>query len=870
MGTQEVSKQNFSGGELSDKMDARTDLAAHGNGCRRVKNFITTPQGPAVYRGGWERGYYTRGNKIANVLPFEYNDEQAYDLEFTDQKMRVWKDEALVLETAKVITGITAADPPVVTIATHGYSDGDLVYIDTVDGMTEVNGKYYIVANKNPNDFELTDIDGNNIDASGYTAYSANGTAGKVYELDTPYTEANDLFQLDYDQKADLMYIAHKYYLPRKLTRTGHASWTLTLQTRTNDPLTSQDTITGITQADPGVVTATGHSLSDGDIALIETVVGMTEVNGQPYIVANSTANTFELTDLDGNNVDTSGYTAYSSAGWASNQNLNCRAVAIYESRLWYGGPSVDKSKVFSSKSPDSAGDNQYDVFTTGTSADDGVQFALDVSGPTAIFRLAKTDRLLLAITQGGNIKITGADDETAITPTSVKARTLDLIGSQDVKPLVKEGFIMYVERGGLTVKSMKFETLRDNFVPRDENLIAEHITQGNGDWSKAYADASQTGIKQMAWETGRPDCAWAVRNDGLLMGYTYKPDEGVGGWHRHTTGASGEDKFIAVFSHPRPNGFSKVGVVIESVIGANTRRSVCFRADTPIHPKREDYFTGEANETADTTKYELAMWESQKSYVHLDQSLTYDGSSFGIAASASVTPGATTGSSITFTASAAVFLSAHVGREIWKRSIDGVGTGRATIVTFTNTTTVVCDIKAGADFDSTDAMPAGDWYLTTNSISNMDHLEGRTCGLCVDGGTEPDQAVSSGAITLVDQRSVVHAGLKYEGFLQPMVLEIGGETGTTVGKIKNVNHFGIRFRNSAGCEIGTDLYKPEVVPFTSTPLLVGNPKLLQSTVKRVWYPDSWEEDKVAYVRQNNPLPCEVQQLAFYGDAEES
>lgn len=870
MGVQEISKQNFSGGEMSGKIEGRNELNAHANGCRRQKNFISHPQGPAHYRTGFGRGYYTRSNQIANVLPFEFNDEQAYDLEFTNQKLRIWKDEALVLEANQTITGITQANPGVVTTGTHGYSDGDQVFISSVAGMTEVNGLYFIVANKTATTFELTDIDGTNVDTSAYTAYSSGGTSGKVYEVDTPYTEANDLFELEIDQKADVAYIAHRYYLPRELTRTAHNAWTLTLQTRTSDPLTAQSTITGITQADPGVVTSASHPYSDGDVVVIETVVGMTEVNGQPYIVANSATNTFELTDLNGTNVDTSGYTAYSSAGWASNQNLIPRAVAIYESRLWYAGPKVDPSKVYSSKSPDSSGDTQYDDFTTGTAADDGVQFAISVAGPTAIFWLAKTDRLLMAGTHGGNVKISGADDETAITPTSVKARGLDEVGAQAITPIVKESFIMYVQRGGLTVKSLRFETLRDNFVPKDENLLADHITQGNGDWSKLYATAAQTGIKQMVWETGRPDIAWVLRNDGVLLGYTYKPEEGVGGWHRHTTGASGEDKFISIFTHGRPSSFSKMGAVIESEVDGNTRRSVCFRADTPIHPRPEDYYTGPGNETADTAKYQLALYESQKEYVHLDQSLTYDGTSYGIAASASVTPGATTGTSITFTASAAVFLSTMVDREIWKRPINGVGTGRARIVTFNSTTEVVCDILSGADFDDTDAMAAGDWYLTTNTVSNLDHLEGRTVGICVDGGTEADKAVSSGALTLDGQASVVHVGNKYEGFLQPLVLELGGETGSSVGKIKNINHFGFRFRNTLGAEVGTRLYEAEVIPFTKTPLPVGNPKLLFSGVKRVFYSDSWEEDKITYVRQNNPLPCEVQQIAFYGDAEES
>ena len=74
--------------------------------------------------------------------------------------------------------------------------------------------------------------------------------------------------------------------------------------------------ITNITQALPGVVTAAGHGLLNGDICIIRGVTGMTEVNQTKYKVAGVAGNDFSLTNKDtGDNIDTSGYTAYSSGG---------------------------------------------------------------------------------------------------------------------------------------------------------------------------------------------------------------------------------------------------------------------------------------------------------------------------------------------------------------------------------------------------------------------------------------------------------------------------------------------------------------------------------------------------------------------------
>lgn len=74
--------------------------------------------------------------------------------------------------STKVITAITAAAPPVVTSATHGYANGSIVYLDAIVGMVQLNKRAFIVANTATNTFELKGVDG-----SAYTAYASGGTA---------------------------------------------------------------------------------------------------------------------------------------------------------------------------------------------------------------------------------------------------------------------------------------------------------------------------------------------------------------------------------------------------------------------------------------------------------------------------------------------------------------------------------------------------------------------------------------------------------------------------------------------------------------------------------------------------------------------
>ncbi len=73
--------------------------------------------------------------------------------------------------------------------------------------------------------------------------------------------------------------------------------------------------ITAATQANPVVVTATAHGLANGTRVRIRDVKGMTQINDITFLIANITANTVELTNLSGDNIDSTGFTSYVSEG---------------------------------------------------------------------------------------------------------------------------------------------------------------------------------------------------------------------------------------------------------------------------------------------------------------------------------------------------------------------------------------------------------------------------------------------------------------------------------------------------------------------------------------------------------------------------
>jgi hypothetical protein len=155
----------------------------------------------------------------------------------------------MVHNKGTLITGATQANPCVITSATHGIANGQQVLISNVQGMVELNGNTYTAANVTANTLELSGTD-----STAFTAYTSGGGIC-VYPAAT---------------------------------------------------------ITGISQANPAVVTAS-NNFSNGDIVFISNVAGMTEVNGLTFTVANASATTFELSGID-----STAYTLYTSGGAAN------------------------------------------------------------------------------------------------------------------------------------------------------------------------------------------------------------------------------------------------------------------------------------------------------------------------------------------------------------------------------------------------------------------------------------------------------------------------------------------------------------------------------------------------------------------------
>ena len=93
-----VQLTNFTGGELSPRLDGRNDLQKYPTGCKTLENMIIFPHGSAARRSGTQFVAEVKDStKETRLIPFEFSTTQTYILEFGDQYIRFYKDNGQIL-----------------------------------------------------------------------------------------------------------------------------------------------------------------------------------------------------------------------------------------------------------------------------------------------------------------------------------------------------------------------------------------------------------------------------------------------------------------------------------------------------------------------------------------------------------------------------------------------------------------------------------------------------------------------------------------------------------------------------------------------------------------------------------------------------
>lgn len=753
-----VLKNSFTGGEWDPALYDRFDLEKYGTAVKMMKNMFAHPHGGVSNRGGTEHaGEVKTSANRTRLVPFQFSILQTYMLEFGNNYIRFYKDRSRIFEADKTITGITQANPGVVTSNAHGYSNGDWVEINSVVGMTQLNGRMFMVAGVTANTFQLQTVDGVNVNTSSYTAYSSAGTASKVYQITTTYVTA-DLPLLKFEQSADVLYIWHPSYNERQLTRSGHTSWTITDTTygagiaaptgfaRTAGAGTgSTYAVTAVAEDGEESVpssTATGGS---GDTFGWNTVSGADSYNfyelenGLYKLLGSAVGLSFVVPTTDPD----AAYTAPRAKTPFSGANNRPGLGAFFQQRLYRFRTNNYPQSIFGSVV--ASFDNMN--IRSPLREDDALTLTLNSKQVNEIRWAVALDALLIG-TSGSEWVLKAGANSDAVTPLSRKLDQQSNYGSSNVPPLVIGNTVLFVDISGKIVRDFQYSLEVDRYTGNDLSILANHLTR---DYN----------IEEWSYQPGKDSTIWAVREDGVLLGLTYHKEHQVWGWHQHET----EGTYESVATIPDGNGGFDTYVIVKRTIGGATRRYVeIMRNRLPSDDVRDSFFVD--------------------SGLSLDIPLSI--SSITAANPVVVTTAASHG----LLNGDRVDLSDIEGR----LNTDGESelNGKQFIVANkTGTTFELTAVEDGSNINGTGwtSHVSGSGYArkAETVISNLWHLEGEEVAVLANGNVVTGKTVASGQITLMNPASRVHVGLGYTAELETLDFVYDTQQGTVKDKLKNI-----------------------------------------------------------------------------------
>ncbi|WP_026793139.1 hypothetical protein [Pleomorphomonas oryzae] len=390
----------------------------------------------------------------------------------------------------------------------------------------------------------------------GYIRFWRNGglilaSGGGVYEISSPYAAA-DLATLSFAQEADVMYIAHRAYPVRKLSRYADNNWTfadVTFTPAMQPPASCTAAVQSSTSGKTGYiahtyrykVAAISEATSEESLPTAEaTCVNDLSIDGginritwpavtgaSKYVVYKFLNGSFgyigSTTDLllDDENITPDkadgpqqGRNPFSGAG-----NYP-RAVTFIQQRLALASSDNEPQAVYISQTAN------YENFGYASPAkdSDSITFRMRARQINIIQAMLAARYGLMLLTSSAEWVVTGGSKSDAITPSAIVIGNQGYRGSQQLQPIAVGETILFAQRSGGVVRDFSYSYGDDAWVGKDLTIMSRHLFKGKKIVSWAYAQANESIV-------------WVVLDDGSLVSLTYIKEQDVWAWTRHESG---------------------------------------------------------------------------------------------------------------------------------------------------------------------------------------------------------------------------------------------------------------------------------------------------------------------------------------------
>ena len=665
---------------------------------------------------------------------------------------------------------------------------------------------------------------------------------GAPYEIASPYL-TSQLSELKFTQSADVMTIVHPSHAPRELARLGPTEWLLTqivFQPSIAAPtgLSATGLVGGSGATTPYQYRVTSVSgLADGAVeswasntANVDSfdskpgatlswtaVAGADHYNvyknrgaGRFGFVGQSSGTTFTDNNItaDAENTVPIGYNPFTGTNFPS-------VVGYFQQRLVFAASNQSPQTVWMSRT----GDFYNFGYTDPNKDDDGIEFVIASRQVNKIRHLVSL-RELLALTSGAEITITGGNDA-AVTATSVSAIEQSYFGCSDVIPAIYANTALYIQARGGKLSTLAYNYVSDGFQPQDVSVLSSHLLRG-------YS------IKDQAFTLAPNGVLWMVRNDGILIGFTFLPDQQVYAWHRHDT-----DGFVESVASVPEGDEDVLYLIVRRTVNSVTRRYV------------------ERLSSRQLLKYEGSDYAYDRAFF-VDCGLTYDGRK---TSSALLTGGTDWKfpNPLTLNVSQGMFSPSVAGRSLVlygggdRENIGELVTVR--VLTYNSPSSLTVEPQSIVPASLRD-IPATRWGYAATTISGLDHLEGKTVSILADGNVAPQKQVSNGSIVLDNPALVAHVGLPIEADFETLDITLQNNQ-ALLGNKKRINGVVVLCQESRGIFAGVTSAKLREYKQRARENY-GQPISLLTGRAEIAIDSTWDDTGRIFIRQSDPLPLTI------------
>jgi hypothetical protein len=786
---------NFNGGELSPLMDARVDTGKYRTGCRRLRNFIPRAVGGVFSRPGTEyMGAAKHGDKKAALIPFNFSRTTSFQIELGEEYIRFWSNRAQV-EKSSADAWVTAT----------AYEVGDYV--------TESATIYYCITA--------------HTSAAAFATDAANWVAQTIYEVPSPYQEA-DLFEIQFTQINDIVYLVHPDHAPHKLSRLADDNWTLA-EVEWDWPALLDENVESTTIT---------PSATTGSITLTASAsIFQSSHVGAYFQIAHRRDGAYTSVAITGNNTSASlriiGRWEFATAGtWSAQINID---------RSEDNGTTWQTVRSFSGVSDRNVAPIAYDEPTE-------VLMRVRITN----YSTATNARAWLEAVDSkvyGLAKVTGYTSGTQVTATvtkemaSTSATTLWSEGAWSPYQGYPRSVAFHEQRviyGGTSREPVR---VWGSTIGDFDNFRKGTLDDASFDYVLASTQSSQ-----IQWMTGN--------SNGLIIGTAAEE------WLMH----SGSDSSpitpttVRVIRQSSEGSEHLMGRLIKNVVlfvqrygRTVSEMAYSFEEDSlkanDLTILSEHVTEGGILQTAFQSRRDAVLWAvtGEGKLIGLTYQREHEVTGWHV----HETDGEFESVSVNYSADG-------TSDEVWfvvKRTIDGstvryIESFHPAMAQFnySNPASLVC-MDSAITYDG----------AATDTITGLDHLEGEEVAVRADGATQTSKTVTGGEITLDREAEVVVVGLPFTPLIQPSKIEIALENGSSRGRKFRPVKMILSVHESLGAEISASGNSGwEEIPFRQSQDVLDDPPPLRTDDMEWTINGAYGPAVNVAIRQSDPQPLNL------------